>query len=560
MTKSLTDIKKRVTSNWGLDLLFLTIIIALLFGLFLGHRPLSVPDEARYAEIPREMIALSNYITPHLNYIKYFEKPALFYWLQAASIHLLGVNEWAIRIPNALMALLGCLATYGIGRILFNRQTGLIASLILASSALYFVLSHLVTLDMATSVLMTVSLFFFLAGTKNSEQNLRKRFLYYGFYIFCALAVLTKGLIGVIFPAMIIGSWILLLNEWRLLKTIYLPSGILLFLMITIPWHVLVQLHNPEFFHFYFIEQQFLRYLTDSTGRYKPAWFFIPVLIVGFLPWIVFLPQAIKNNLTIWRERHEKKFSLFIGLWATLIFIFFSFSNSKLIPYILPIFPPLAIIIADTLVKSWQTPKNNPGIQWGYSLLAALIFFGGIGTFFVHWYFPIPVLNEIKIEIISIWVIWSTGTALACWLQWKKLAKPAFCALLLSTLAVLFMAIIAMPKVDDRPIQPLVKILQPVLHSEDEVASYGTYYQDLPFYLQRRITVVDYQNELDFGIQHQDTREWIINQATFWQRWKSNRSIYMITDLDTYKQFIKSKIQPLHVLGLTTENVLISNH
>src|SRR5207244_1504959 len=105
-----------------------------------------------------------------------------------------------------------------------------------------------------------------------------------GFYAFAALAVLTKGLIGLIFPAMIIGSWILILNEWQLLKRIYLPSGILIFLAIAAPWHLLVQWHNPEFLRFYLLDQQFLRYFTKAANRSQPPGFFIPVLLLGFLP------------------------------------------------------------------------------------------------------------------------------------------------------------------------------------------------------------------------------------------------------------------------------------
>ena len=114
-----------------------------------------------------------------------------------------------------------------------------------------------------------------------------------------ALAVLTKGLIGIFIPGMVIGAWILLLGEWRMLKTLYLPSGLALFLLIAAPWHILVGRANPEFFHFYFIHEHFERYLTKVHGRYQPFWYFIPIVLLGLFPWSAFLVQAIKHNLPL---------------------------------------------------------------------------------------------------------------------------------------------------------------------------------------------------------------------------------------------------------------------
>lgn len=549
--------------NWVSDVFFLAFISFLIYFVFLGHRPLSVPDEARYAEIPREMVVLHDYITPHLNFIKYFEKPALFYWLQAISIKLLGVNEWAVRLPNAFMAWIGCLVTYGIGRLLYNRLTGIISCLIVGSCSLYFILGHLVTLDMTLGTLITISLFFFLLGIKTPPSDNKrlvdaKRLYFYGFYIFSALAVLTKGLVGVVFPAMIIGTWVLFLNQWRILKEICLPSGIVIFLLVVLPWHILVQWHNPEFFRFYFIEQQFLRYFTDTAGRYQPGWFFFVVLAVGFLPWFIFLPQALLYNFKQWRKNLQDQLTPFLLLWTGLIFVFFSISQSKLIPYIIPIFSPLAILVARYLVD--QGTNILSGTKKAYAILPFLFFFAGVGTLVVNHFYPIPVIELIKSQISLMILIWTLGAGLAWFLHKNKHSTLAFSALCISTLIVYFIALFTMPKVDDRPTYPLAKILKPLLKADDEVIVYQNYFQDLPFYLERRITIVDYQNELDFGIAHQDAHEWIITSPTFWQRWDSNKLLYLITDKDTYKQLSQIKGHHLHLLTSTIENVLLMNH
>ena len=155
------------TSRAWRDVLLLAVLLAVFFGFELGGRALWHPDEGRYSEIPRAMVASGDYVTPRLNGVKYFEKPALFYWMQAGSIKLFGVNEWALRLWPALLALAGCLAVYGAGRKLFGRRAGLIAAIVLATSPLYYLLARIITLDMAVSVLLTGALLSFLLGVAN---------------------------------------------------------------------------------------------------------------------------------------------------------------------------------------------------------------------------------------------------------------------------------------------------------------------------------------------------------------------------------------------------------
>ena len=212
-------------------MLLLTLILGLLFGWGLGQRALWHPDEGRYVEIPREMTVSGDYVTPRLNGVKYFEKPVLFYWLQAGAIKVFGINEWAMRLWPAAFALIGCLAVYVAGRKLYDRRTGLIAAAVLATAPLHYFLGRAITLDMALSALLTVALLAFLLGTREPPGRARRHY-FWTFYACAALATLTKGLIGMVIPAMVIGAWILILNEWRLLRSIYLPSGLVLFLPI----------------------------------------------------------------------------------------------------------------------------------------------------------------------------------------------------------------------------------------------------------------------------------------------------------------------------------------
>ena len=317
----------------------------------LGSRPLNVPDEARYSEIPREMLVSHDFVTPHINNIKYFEKPPLFYWIQAASLHTFGLNEWSARLMNALMALIGCLGTYVAGRKLYNRKTGWFAALSLSSSLLYFILARFVSPDTTVSVLICFALFSFILR------------YYYLLYIFAALAVLAKGLIGIIFPGAIIFLWLLFTKNWRILKQCKLITGTLLFLAITVPWHVLVQLKNPEFFNFYFITQQFSRYLTMSAGRYEPIWYYIPLLLLGLFPWTGFLVGTAQTT------DRKNPIDLFLLISAVFIFVFYSVSHSKLIPYILPCVPFVALLMG----KYFASENKSKLSLWCGFIIPALM-------------------------------------------------------------------------------------------------------------------------------------------------------------------------------------------
>ena len=243
-------------NTWLFDLFILSIIFIVFYGLFIGMYPLGVPDEARYSEIPREMLASGNFLIPHINGIIYFEKPPLFYWLQTIPISLFGIHYWSLRLVTTLFGVLGCLITYGTTRLLFDRATGILASLILSSTFLYFGMAHLITLDMTLSVLVSASLLCFLIATEKPFGQGRKAWVYAAF-IATALGILTKGLVALALPCVVVGLWVLILKRWQQLTKLYLISATFILLAITLPWHVLVQLQQPEFFHFYFIEQQF---------------------------------------------------------------------------------------------------------------------------------------------------------------------------------------------------------------------------------------------------------------------------------------------------------------
>lgn len=537
--------------SWLKDILFLSFVLGGLFFIFLGVRPLFVPDEGRYAEIAREMVARGDYVTPYLNGIKYFEKPILFYWLESAAIQLGGLNLWSIRSVNALLALLGCLLTYCTARTLYNRTVGLFAAFILGTSTLYFVMAHMISLDLPVTIFLTITLYAFLLGVQHPPSRTR-RFYLWGASVAAACAVLTKGLIGIVFPFLIVITWIAFLGEWRLLLNLYLPSCAAIFFLIAAPWHLWVGYRNPEFFYFYFIKQHFLRYTSMKIGHYQPAWFFLPTLVIGFFPWIVFVPQALLKS---WRERRTNQLDLFFLIWALLIFVFFSFSKSKLIPYILPVFPPLAILTARYL----QQALFIRGMKIGLICLTILATIIAVTLYLFprHAALPNPASATLYLSLAA--SVLMAGVLAACFYSYRSIYKGV--TILIATAWIFNLLLLhSIPAIETRTIKPLADQLSLMLTPEDEVVTYNQYFQDLPFYLQRRITILNWKNELRFGMQHQDTQLWMIGYDVFWQRWNSEKRLFAIMGKKEYQNFaVEYANQKFYLIGQTNTNVLISN-
>ena len=540
-------------SYWK-DILFLALILSpILFG-FLDLRPFAVPDEGRYVEIPREMVTTGDYVTPRLNGLKYFEKPPFMYWVQSFFIKTFGIKEWAMRLPLAIMGLLGCFMIYGVGRSFFNRLSGLIAASVLGSSLLYIVLSQLITLDMGVSFFLTGSLLSFIVAV--NSNNKRRRVFMYSAALFAALSVLTKGLIGLALPGLIVLIWIALTNNWKLLGQIYLPTSIILFFAITIPWHVLVSLRNPEFFDFYFINEHFTRYLTNVHRRYQPFWFFIPIIIAGFLPWTSFMLKAFYKNL---KQIKNNQNMLFFMLWAAVPFIFFSISNSKLIPYILPIFPALALITGQYIADCIEKKRSIRFEVFAFSAICLSIMLAG---FYGVQRIDPELFIKLKPYIIALYFILGLSAIVPPILRLWKGNLWAFCSILISGFFIIITANFASVHANKVSIKPLVEKFKAIMPKDTKVISYSTYYHDLPVYLNKLITIHNWTNELEFGqkMEPHKTERLTYNHQDVIDAWQSQAYVCIFMKLDMYKNDMLQKewFTPM-ILGQHDGQILVCN-
>jgi 4-amino-4-deoxy-L-arabinose transferase-like glycosyltransferase len=545
------------------DILVLIMALSVWFGYELGDRSLWDPDEGRYSEIPREMVATGDYITPRLNGVKYFEKPVLYYWMQAGAIKLFGASEWSLRLWSAFLAGLGCLAVYYAGYRLFGRSTGLFAAAILATSVWYDLMGSAITLDMAVTAFLTLALLAFLLGTR-APPGLERRLWLYAFYVLAAAATLTKGLIGIVIPGMVIFAWIAVTRQWSLLRSLYLPTGTLLFFAIAAPWHVMVSLANPEFPWFYFVHEHFARFLTTVHHRSEPIWFFAPVLLVGMFPWSAFFFEAVRRGL---KDRHsgERTYAdtWFLLLWAGLVFAFFSMSGSKLATYILPAMPPLAILCGRYFADMWERcmPQTANYPYW-LMLVAALL--AGPALILIRWFVSgnqkiMDIYNMIGRDL---YLIVASVLALAIVpfiLKRSSGNRHGIVALFLTTALMVLSFDVIVDKVDvTRTVKPLAMEVKRLAKPGDEVVSYLDYFQDLPDYLGHTVTVAGWKGELEFGSEQEDTSGWMIDEPEVASRLR-RETMYIITRDRNIDRLKALSPVPLHVIMRAGRDVLVTN-
>jgi 4-amino-4-deoxy-L-arabinose transferase-like glycosyltransferase len=554
------------SAPWWRDLLILSLVSALWFCGLLGMRPLSNPDEGRYTEIPREMAVTGDYVTPRLNGVKYFEKPPLVYWLSAVTIRQFGVSEFVGRIWGALFAVLGVLLTYAAGRKLYGRAAGLWAAVVLATTLMYFILSQIILLDMAVAVTISGALFAYLLAQR--EPRGRRRFvLFMIFYGFMALATLSKGLIGIALPGAVIFLWLLLLNRWRSLWPFYPLAGTLLLLAIAAPWHILAARANSDFLQFYFVHEHWERFTTTVHGRAEPAWFFLPILVAGLFPWVFFTVRALRETLAGgWRRRGEHAEAWFLLIWIVFIVAFFSKSQSKLVPYILPVFPACAVMFGAYLatLNDRISGKFPRAALWGFCGFSAAL---AVAIVIVPAFLKEKLANQTELAgylpTLQVTMAGSllVGAAAVLWLGiLRRKLRPALVAMALTAGGFLFAAVLGAGHFEKTSTKDFARILKPLLKAEDRVYSVGTYSQDLPVYLERLISVVEYEGELQFGIhaEPERTRERFLEKAAFAKQWAAPGGAFAVVRRSSYNDWFKSFAIEHELLSQNSDYLLIA--
>lgn len=324
--------------------LFLGFICYLIFFHRLGHYPLWDPDEGRIGVIAKEMVASGNWLTLTQNGAAYYDKPVPYFWLVALGLEFLGLSELAVRLPSAVAATLTVAAVFLWGSRSGGTMRGLWAVMILATSMEFIFLGRLGRMDMVFAFFFTAALLSFLWWREQGRGAI------WLFYLFVGLASLAKGPVGVLLPLLIVGITVAIERRWHLFREMRLPEGAGVALLVSGPWYLMAALRDPEYIRTFLWDHNVLRFFTLEKGinHAEPVYFFILVLIGGFLPWSLFLPPALHS---FWERRGDdgREERLFLMVWAATVFFFFSLARNKLGTYILPLFPALALLSADAV-------------------------------------------------------------------------------------------------------------------------------------------------------------------------------------------------------------------
>lgn len=464
------------------DRYFWVVLLAasgLLFFFKLGGIALLGPDEPRYARVAWEMYERGDLVTPTLLGHTWFEKPALLYWMIWPCYALLGMSEWAARLPNAVLATSGLLLIYNCGQRAFSRRYGLLAGLALGCCGLYLGLARAASFDMQLTFTFTLALTLFYCA--DTAATARERALsLVGFYAAVGLSMLAKGLVGPILIGAIVLSYLICTKQLRSIFCLRPFYGLLIFLAVAALWYAPVIIrHGWLFVDEFFVQHHFQRYTSNKYHHPGPPWYFLIVVLLGAFPWSLYLMRAC---IRAFHHLQTHKFAAFTAtnpqerlllmsaLWIVVPTLFFSFSASKLPGYILPIFPALSLIIANEL--------NNEARQGGLSRWTAL----GVGVMGLG--LSIYVVKELEAG----WLLGSLPIVLSLLVAWYVWVKGFWVLFCYTPVMVLLIAGTLFPAIEqDASIAPLSRLAATELRPGERVIFFR-YLQYTPlFYTDGRV-------------------------------------------------------------------------
>lgn len=374
------------------QLISILLIFLLWFAIYFAgmFTPALMDDvDTIHAEAAREMLLRHDWVTLYTDGIRYLEKAPLMYWGVAASYSIFGVSDWSTRLPLMLGALALLFATYASGKSAFGERGGLYSAIVLGTMVGPYIYTRFQIPDLMVGLWLTLGFYFFLRSLQEEKPS---RLTCWGFAATCALSVLTKGLIGLVFPAVTIGLYLLLTQNLRHLLKLRLVSSLMVFLLIAAPWHILAAIRNPAqgavrgFLWFYFINEQFLRYVNK---RVPPGYDTVPLLIfwglllVWMIPWTIFLPPALRE-IPRWGELRfgldaRSRANFLFALWALVIVGFFSFSTRQEY-YTIPALPGLSLLVGGWLAKESDADASPERLRAGRISSWVLLLLAGVAA------------------------------------------------------------------------------------------------------------------------------------------------------------------------------------
>lgn len=487
----------------------LLLLAAVTFFAGLGRGAITDSDEAFYADAAREMVASGDWITPYYNYEPRFQKPVLYYWLSAAASVVLGDTETAARLWAAMAGLGLVLVTAAAGRRWYDESTGLLAGAIVATTFGYFAIGRMALPDLPLAFCISLAIWAALVATLEQERSPRK------FVLLAALALglgfLTKGPVGLIIPAIVIGPVLLIERRSIALTPSDIVLGFLVMIAVAVPWYVVMWVrHGNDYLQGFFIGDNLERFATDRFNDPRPWWFYLPIVAGGLLPWT---PLALVwlGPLTQWvrRRRDIGTIDLRLLLWAVLPLAFFSLSVGKQPRYILPVLPPLALLLASSIserTQEWRgfdgarsRPRRATGVVVGsllsgafFILLGALLYrvqplLINVAPLFTHAAAGVIAVGGVAIVLVALSSQWRTAPVVIA-----LAAAATFPALQFGGLS----------SGSDDTVRQMARLVLQQRTANEAVGTYRVFVRNLVFYAQTKtIDIITDDQAVDFMAQ-----------------------------------------------------------
>jgi 4-amino-4-deoxy-L-arabinose transferase-like glycosyltransferase len=461
-----------------------------------GSLGLVEPEETRYAEMAREMTASGDWLVPTLRGFPYLEKPPLTTWLGAIAFELFGVSELTARLPSLLAAVVALGLVFFLGRRAGGRDVALVAVLVLATAPLFFGMSRLVSTDVTFLAAVTAALGALLAL---HERPTTLRGVALG--VATALAMLIKGPLGVLLVGLGAIALALVDRSWRVLLRSMPVSAILAFLAIAAPWFIAVSIRHPSFLDFFFVHHHLERLVAggDEPDLHpKPFTYYVPIVIGGFLPWILFTPAAIRRA---WKHRDpETRIARVLWVWAALVLAFFMLSSGKRVPYVLPIWPALAVGLAPYLAERLLHSERAPRVMlYAWAPMAVLAIASA---------WPLP-SDEPRPELVAIAhlrpilvVTSALGFVLVAWfLSGGRRPRVALLVMTAMMSALFLTGALGLRNLEPYlSMRPIVQRANQLLEPRTVLIAFPRYRPGLSYYSDRPVMVVGAPHELDYGM------------------------------------------------------------
>jgi len=332
--------------------IFVMVALALVVAPLAANAPLFDPDEGLHAAIAQEMVSSGDYVTPTFLGEPFLDKPILFFWAEAASLRLLGPREAAVRLPPLLFGLLGMIAVAALGRALFDEQSGLLAGIVYGTMILPLGVSEVAVHDVAVVPFMCAACALIVSS---ASRNVLLTAVLAG--VALGLTILTKGLVGIAFAGILAVCLAVHTPKAIVRLTLVLAVAVLVAILVALPWYLAMERAHPGYLHYYFVERHLQGYLT-ATQRHagRAWWYYVPIVIGGTLPWTGYLVAAAHAVLGADARRAKaadgRRMRVLVWAWFLAGFVFLSAGESKLVTYVLPLFPALAILVGERIASA----------------------------------------------------------------------------------------------------------------------------------------------------------------------------------------------------------------